>query len=145
MRSAFTIVLLFFYFTNYAQQKIVHDPIDELNRIEKNDNRDGIYSVVEIMPSFPGGNDSLKEYIVKHLVYPHDAKQNGIEGKVYTTFIVETDGSITHVEIIRGLGYGCDEEAIRLIKSFPIWVPGIENGKPVRVRFKYPIRFLKGL
>jgi TonB family protein len=81
------------------------------------------------------------EYITKNLVYPSEAKKNKIEGRVFVSFIVEKDGSITNVKVLRGLGSGCDEEAIRIVEKMPNWTPGSNSGKPINVKFTLPIRF----
>ena len=73
--------------------------------------------------------------------YPEEAKEIGIQGKVYVTFVVEVDGSITDVKVLRGIGSGCDDEAVRVVKSMPKWVPGKQRGVPVRVQFNLPINF----
>jgi TonB family protein len=96
----------------------------------------------EQMPEFIGGIDSLNNFIEKNLIYPKDAKENEVAGKVILRFIVEKDGTISQPQILGNhLGWGCDEEAIRLLKSFPKWKPGTQNGKTVRVEFTLPIKF----
>jgi protein TonB len=93
------------------------------------------------MPVFPGGESELYHYLNKNLEYPDVAKESNISGTVYLTFVVEKDGSISDVKILRGIGGGCDEEAIRVVKSMPPWTPGKNNGTPVRVRFNLPVKF----
>jgi protein TonB len=100
-----------------------------------------IFTVVESMPEFPGGYSELYEYLGKNIKYPVMAKESGIQGKVYVTFVVEIDGSITDVRTIRGIGGGCDEEAIRVVQAMPKWKPGKQRGKPVRVQYNLPVRF----
>jgi TonB family protein len=96
----------------------------------------------EQMPEFIGGIDSLNNFIEKNLVYPKDAKENEVGGKVILRFIIEKDGAISQPKILGNhLGWGCDEEAIRLLKSFPKWKPGMQNGKTVRVEYVLPIIF----
>jgi protein TonB len=73
--------------------------------------------------------------------YPEEAKELGVQGKVFVTFVVEVDGSITDVKVLRGIGSGCDDEAVRVVKSMPKWVPGKQRGVPVRVQFNLPINF----
>lgn len=97
--------------------------------------------VVEEMPSFPGGMPALSAYVSEHLKYPEKAKKLRVEGLVLLQFVVEKDGSVSNVEVIRGIGYGCDEEALRVVKAMPAWKPGQQGGKPVRVRFSLPMRF----
>lgn len=93
------------------------------------------------MPQFPGGDAALFDFLSKNLKYPEEAKEIGISGKVFVSFVVETDGSITEVTLVRGIGTLCDEEAIRVVKSMPNWTPGKQNNVPVRVRYNLPIKF----
>jgi TonB family protein len=100
-----------------------------------------VYQVVEDMPKYPGGDDAMIKYIVSTIKYPEEAKKNGVMGTVYVQYIVETDGSVTHVSILRGVGSGCDEEALRVVQGMPKWIPGKQNGETVRVQFVLPIKF----
>ncbi len=100
-----------------------------------------IFTVVESMPEFKGGMAKLYSYLGNNIKYPVMAKESGIQGKVYVTFVVERDGSITDVKVLRGIGGGCDEEAIRVVASMPRWTPGKQRGKPVRVQYNLPVRF----
>jgi len=100
-----------------------------------------IFTVVEEQPSYPGGEEARIGYLQQNIKYPEEAKELGIQGKVFVTFVVEVDGSITDVRVLRGIGGGCDEEAIRVVKSMPKWVPGKQRGVPVRVQFNLPIKF----
>jgi periplasmic protein TonB len=93
------------------------------------------------MPSFTDKEDAIYDFIGKNLKYPPLAKENGVMGKVMLRFIVEKDGTISNFKILGSLGFGCDEEAIRLIKSMPKWNPGKMNGKPVRAYYTLPIYF----
>ena len=99
------------------------------------------FSPVEQVPEFPGGLEAFFKFIGAHLQYPSDARRNGTQGRVIVSFVVERDGSLTDVKVARGIGDGCDEEAVRLIKSSPRWKPGTQNGKPVRVLYRVPISF----
>jgi TonB family protein len=100
-----------------------------------------IFTVVEEQPQYPGGDLARVNFLQSNLVYPEAAKELGVRGKVFITFVVETNGSITNVKVIRGLGAGCDEEAVRLIKAMPGWIPGSQRGVPVRVQFNLPVEF----
>jgi protein TonB len=100
-----------------------------------------IFTVVEKMPEFEGGEEKLREFLSKNIKYPSMAKENGISGTVYITFVVEGDGKITDVKSLRGLGGGLTEEAIRVVKMMPNWTSGRQNGKPVRVQFTLPVKF----
>ena len=101
-----------------------------------------IFITVETMPEFPGGEKALSQYLDSALIYPQYARESNIRGIVYVSFIIEKDGSVSKVEIMRGIGGGCDEEAVRLINSMPEWVPGRQNGLPVRVQYTLQVRFL---
>ncbi len=96
---------------------------------------------VEQMPTFPGGQEALQNYLATTLKYPKDAQEKGIEGKVFISFVVEADGKVTRAKIIRGLGGTCDAEALRVVQAMPSWTPGRQNGKPVAVQFNLPINF----
>ncbi|HLN52710.1 MAG TPA: energy transducer TonB [Lentimicrobium sp.] len=100
-----------------------------------------IFTVVEESPSFPGGDAARIQFLQQNIVYPQMARESGIQGTVYVTFVVERDGRVTDVRVLRGIGGGCDEEAIRVIKAMPKWNPGKQRGKPVRVQFNMPIKF----
>jgi TonB family protein len=97
--------------------------------------------IAQEMPEFPGGQDALMKYVAKSIKYPDDALESGIHGTVFVSFVVETDGRITEVKVLRGIRGGCDEEALRVMKGMPSWKPGKQNGKLVRVRYNLPIRF----
>lgn len=100
-----------------------------------------IFQIVEEMPSFPGGEAKLMEYVSKNIKYPQIARETGIQGRVFVGFVVEPDGSISNVKLLRGIGGGCDEEAMRVIKSLPKWKPGKQRGKAVRVSYQIPVFF----
>jgi len=103
-----------------------------------------IYSAagIESYPEFPGGMAAWAKFIQKNLRYPYAAQERGTQGKVYLNFVVEKDGSITDVNVVRGIGYGCDEEAVRVIKKSPRWKAGMQNNQAVRVRYSMPIAYL---
>ena len=105
---------------------------------------DEIFDVVENAPMFPGGMEAWNSYLSKNLKYPTQARRMGIEGTVYVVFVVNTDGSVQDVELLRGIGGGCDEEALRVVKGAPKWSPGKQRGRPVRVRMRLPIKFKLG-
>jgi TonB family protein len=100
-----------------------------------------LFLVVEQMPEFPGGEEALYRFLNENIHYPDSAKTAGIQGRVFITFVVNTDGSISDVRILRGIGGGCDEEALRVVKSMPNWIPGTQHGKPVRVQYNLPVKF----
>jgi len=100
-----------------------------------------IFTVVEENPQFPGGESAMYKYLAEVISYPEEAKELGIQGRVFVNFLIETDGSVTHVKVLRGIGGGCDEEAIRVVRNMPGWKPGKQRGIPVRVSFNLPIKF----
>ncbi|MFO8055267.1 MAG: energy transducer TonB [Bacteroidales bacterium] len=100
-----------------------------------------IFTVVEENPEFPGGDKARLEYLRENIEYPSMAREAGIEGTVHVTFVVEPDGSVTNVRILRGIGGGCNEEALRVVRNMPKWEPGKQRGRKVRVQFNLPIRF----
>ena len=101
-----------------------------------------IFTIVEKMPIFPGGVEALFGYLSQNIEYPDMAKDAKIEGKVYITFIVDQSGGIADVKVLRGIGGGCDEEAIRVVKGMPNWDPGRQRGKAVKVQYNLPINFI---
>ena len=101
-----------------------------------------IFIVVEAMPVFPGGEEKLYEYLFNNMKYPVMAKESQISGTVYVTFVIEQDGSVTAARLLRGIGGGCDEEALRVVRSMPKWKPGKQRGKPVRVQYNLPVKFI---
>lgn len=100
-----------------------------------------IFTIVEEMPSFPGGEAKLFEYLRGNIKYPPVARENGITGRVYVTFVVDREGKIKESKIIRGIGAGCDEEALRVVRNMPDWKVGKQNGRPVQVQYNLPINF----
>lgn len=99
------------------------------------------FIAVEEMPEFPGGESALIAHIAKNTKYPGIARENNIEGRVFISFVVEKDGSISDAKVIRGIGGGCDEEALRVIKALPRFKPGKQNGRAVRVQYNVPVNF----
>ena len=97
--------------------------------------------IVEIMPEFQGGEAAMRRYLSESIKYPENAKELGIQGMVYINFVVEKDGSITEVKLLRGIGEGCDEEALRVVMKMPKWHPGSQQGRTVRVSYNLPVRF----
>lgn len=111
--------------------------IDSAKQIDKNE----VYQIVDKMPEFPGGEKALLNFISENIVYPQSAKDKNISGRVFVTFVVEKDGSVSDVKLLRGIGKECDEEAMRVVKAMPKWKPGMNEGKPVRVSYALPIHF----
>jgi len=100
-----------------------------------------IFKPVEVVPSFPGGMEAFFHFLAKNLRYPATARENGIQGKVVLSFVVEIDGSLTDMKVKGSVGGGCDEEAMRVIKLSAPWTPGTQGGKPVRVAYSVPVSF----
>lgn len=100
-----------------------------------------VFEVVEQMPQFPGGDAALMQYLSSHIHYPAVAEENGIQGRVVCTFVVEKNGSITDVRVVRSVDAALDREAQRVIRSMPAWIPGKQNGAPVRVKYTVPVTF----
>ena len=103
-----------------------------------------IFTYVEQMPDFPGGQTELMKFLQKNLRYPPAARENGIEGRVVLQFVVDEQGNISDIQVLRDIGGGCAEEAIRVVKSMPPWRAGKQNGNPVKVYFKLPVTFKLG-
>ena len=100
-----------------------------------------IFTVVEQMPMYPGGDAALMGYLRDNIHYPTVAAENGVQGRVVVGFVVERDGSITDVNILRGVDPSLDREAMRVVKSMPKWTPGKQNGSAVRVKYQVPVSF----
>ncbi len=100
-----------------------------------------VYGVVDTMPEFSGGINNLMYYLATNINYPVYAYNNGIQGRVFINFFVEGDGTVSNVTVKRGVGGGCDEEAMRVVKNMPKWKAGIHRGKPVRVSYNLPVNF----
>jgi protein TonB len=96
---------------------------------------------VEQMPTFAGGMEELGKFLSKNLRYPRQASNEGIEGKVYLQFVVDKNGKVSQITVLKGIGFGCDEEAIRVVAMMPTWTAGKQSGKPVAVRYTLPIVF----
>lgn len=103
--------------------------------------QDSVFTVVEVMPEFPGGANAMMKYVSENIHYPEIAKNKGIQGRVFVNFVVEKDGKVSDVKVLRGIGGGCDEEAIRVVAAMPNWTPGTQRGEAVRVSFNLPIKF----
>lgn len=102
---------------------------------------ESIFTTVEKMPEYKGGIRALGEYLNKNLKFPSQAQRAGVGGKVFVSFVVMGDGSISQLSVSKGIGFGCDEEALRVVSKMPNWIPGKQSGRPVSVRFTLPITF----
>lgn len=108
---------------------------------EKKEVANKVFDVVEQMPSFPGGNEALMKFLQDNVKYPVVAQENGVQGRVVVSFVVERDGSITDVKVVRSVDPSLDKEATRVVKSMPHWIPGKQNGAAVRVKYNVPVSF----
>jgi periplasmic protein TonB len=99
------------------------------------------FIMVEQMPAFPDGETAMFKYLADNIKYPVIAREVGIEGKVFISFVVNTDGSIVDAKVLRGIKGGCDEEALRVVRMMPKWKPGKQQGRPVRVLYNLPVNF----
>ena len=109
--------------------------------VEPEPEPDEVFMVVEDQPEFPGGTAALLEYLRKNIKYPAICRENNIQGKVIVTFVVNKDGSIVDIEVIKSVNPSLDKEAIRVISQMPKWKPGSQRGKPVRVKYSVPVNF----
>ena len=128
----FSVVAFAVTLAGYSQQKRAVAPSEG----------DPIICSFEPQPEFPGGLEAMFKFFAKNLTYPEAAVKANMQGVVYVGFTITETGQITEPKILRGIGYGCNEEAIRLTKLMPPWKPGRQNGKPVAVRYHLPIRFV---
>ena len=125
----------------YEQNAIRVRAVRELSSPHRGENSSDIVTVVEEMPSFPGGDQELLKFMAENTKYPPLARENGLQGIVVVTFVLDERGRIDKVQVLRGIGGGCDEEAIRVVKAMPLWNPGKQRGMPVRVQYNLPFRF----
>ena len=109
--------------------------------VEEEPEEQTIFEVVENMPDFPGGQAALMQYLAKNIKYPTIAQENGTQGRVIVQFVVNRDGSIVDAKVVRSVDPYLDKEALRVINTMPKWKPGMQRGKPVRVKFTVPVMF----
>ena len=119
------------------------DPVSDYVPIEPDDDEvvETPFLVVEERPSFPGGEQAFYTFISKNMEYPHSAVRRGVEGKVFLQFVVEKDGTLTDIKVIKGIGPACDAEAVRVLRESPQWNPGKQRGQAVRVQMVLPVNF----
>ncbi len=128
-----------------ADEKTMIDvkPVISMGREqEETDDHSPVFFIVEEMPEFPGGEMALRQFIANAIKYPVIAQENGIQGKVYVSFVVGKDGQVSDAKVLRGVDPSLDKEAIRVVNSLPRWKPGKQQGKTVRVSFSVPISFV---
>jgi len=116
-------------------------PVIETAEEEEEDDAQ-VFFIVEDMPEFPGGDLALRKYLASQIKYPVIAQENGIQGKVYVTFVVGKDGKVSNARIARGVDPSLDKEALRVVMGLPTWKPGKQRGKPVNVSYTVPINFV---
>jgi periplasmic protein TonB len=100
-----------------------------------------VFAVVEEMPVFQNGSEGMMKFLIENIKYPEQARKDSIQGRVFVNFIVAANGKVSNAKVLRGIGGGCDEEALRVINLMPDWTPGRQRGKNVRVSFNLPIMF----
>lgn len=120
-------------------QRVADEPVKPAE--EKPEVENKVFEVVEQMPSFPGGPSALTKYLSENIKYPVVAQENGVQGRVVVSFVVERDGSITDVKVARSVDPSLDREAMRVVRSMPHWIPGKQNGSAVRVKYNVPVSF----
>ena len=114
---------------------------DIKQKVVEEDNSVVSFAAVEKLPAFPGGEAAFGKYLSNNIRYPPVAKENNTQGRVIVSFVVEKDGNLTDIKVLRDIGGGCGAEAIRVLQKSPAWTPGIQNGKKVRVAYTMPINF----
>ncbi|KAF0128998.1 MAG: TonB [Bacteroidetes bacterium] len=114
---------------------------EELATVTSDSITDEVFTVVETMPEFPGGGEAMIKFMVSNIRYPESARKDTVQGKVFVNFIVDKNGKVSNVKVIRGIGHGCDEEAARVVAMMPDWTPGQQRGKNVNVSFNLPVTF----
>lgn len=135
-----TFSIVFACFQLQAQEK-KENSSQEIVKEDSVKKGDPVFAFVEVMPEFPGGDEGLISYLQKNIRYPKKAIKKEVEGTVNVEFIVNENGSISKAKVVKRIGSGCDEEALRVIKAMPKWAPGTQDGKKVRVYYTIPITF----
>jgi protein TonB len=141
MKNIFLVMSLLITFSSLKAQTDTEGEIEPYTVKTDTTITGEVFTIVEQMPEFPGGEKALNDFISKNLKYPQMAIENGVQGKVWMGFIVGKDGTVSNIEVVRGIGGGCDQEALRVLKLMPKWNPGKQSGRPVIVKFRIPINF----
>lgn len=136
-----TQVIEFIEFTDTGSVAIIDEPIDDGGDEIPEEKPDEVFHFLAEGASPQGGMPTFYKFIKKNLKYPRQAKRMGIQGKVFVKFVVDKTGELTNIQVIRGIGGGCDEEAVRILKKSPKWNPGKQRGKPVKQQMTFPINF----
>ena len=125
-----------------SQDKKIVVVTEEFEVEEVEEDEEQIFAIVENMPEFPGGQQAMMKFIAENTQYPAKAMEKGIQGRVFCQFVVEKDGRVSNIQVVRTSGdASLDKEAVRVISSMPKWNPGIQQGKPVRVVYTLPVSF----
>lgn len=139
-RSSWPVLAILLATSAFAQDDVAI-PVEQVPVRIDAQQEEPIYDIVEVMPEYPGGQRALMNYLTKNLKFPDEAREQGVQGTVFIVFIVEMDGRISGVRVLRGIGSSFEEEAMRVVRNMPMWQPGTHRGKAVRVRYNLPIRF----
>lgn len=124
-----------------TQEVRIDEPVGNSDTKAAVEDPNQIFVSVENPSTYPGGIEKFYEYLQKSIRYPAVARENNVQGKVFVQYVVEKDGSLTDIKVVRGIGSGCDEEAVRVLKNSKKWTPGMQNGRPVRSQYTIPISF----
>jgi len=137
------ILVQLIFLTQFALAQPTGDEQSDSAKVEKAPSSNGPkpFLLIDEMPEYPGGEAGMFEFISTNIMYPKEAKKHKIQGRVEIQFVVDENGKVVDTKVLKGIGYGCDEEALRVVNAMPKWKPAIQKGKPVRVRFVIPIRF----
>jgi len=149
-KTLFTFLALFLGFNSFVHaQKSRGEMADTTKKVKNKEIVEEspaaeVFMVVEEMPEYPGENEAMNKIISSNLHYPKEALEENIQGRVIVQFVVDEQGKITDAKVLRGIGHGCDKEALRVINAMPNWKPGKQRGKPVRVSYTLPLIFKLG-
>lgn len=138
-RTLFTTLLIASFIAVNAQKDTIE--FQNPHVVPEWTDEEEVYTVADVMPEFPGGNEKMLDFLEKNLHYPQLAKENGTQCRVVVGFVVNTEGKLENITIRKDVGWGCGEEAIRVIKKMPDWKPGLHRGKTVKVRYILPVTF----
>lgn len=141
----FSLFVFFIFVTLACNQKIIDadkgEFADRVAMMEAVNFEEPVFIGVETMPEFEGGTKGLHSYLSENIQYPEEAIRSNVTGRVTIQFVIEKDGSVGPIKVLRGIGSGCDEEAVRLVENMPAWKPGVQNGEEVRTWFTIPVVF----
>jgi len=141
--SKLTIILLFLFISNYSfgQEEVILQTQKDTIQQMPNDSGE-VFVFLTDGPEYIGGDEARIKYLQKTIHYPEKAKENNMQGTIYITFVVEKDGSISNIKVLRGVCESLDAEAVRVVRGMPNWKPGEHQGKPARVQYNMPIKFV---